>query len=481
MVRTIDRFDMFTAGENVLVGVSGGPDSTALLHMLVRLAPKYRICLAVAHLHHGLRAKNADRDEAFVAQLASRLKLPFFRQRANLDPHKGSVEEQAREARYGFFKKIMTDHGYTKIALGHQKNDNAEAVLMHLLRGSGIRGLAGIPPVRDNQVIRPLIDLDRTAIMDYLKGHGIPFVEDETNADPVYARNRLRHHLLPIIKEAYNPNIIETLHRTAHVCREEDIWLDRHLAPLLDGIIARSEKHCLELHHRLLVKEPAAVQRRLIRRAIGIWHGHLRRIGVYHIDAVMGLLAVDDHGKRINLPNGIEAIRTTAYLRFKRCNTPNAAQLPEKMDFRYTIDSPEGLPRAVILPECGCRLLFQMDDTIQMGQFPFNDANRAWFDLDELTFPLQIRSFKPGDRISPFGMHGTQKIKKLFIDRKIPAAHRYQIPLLESGGAIVWVAGVRRSNLAKVSGQTKRVLHVTIDKSAQSPMDQPAAPSENHG
>lgn len=481
VVRTIDRFGMFLPGENVLAGVSGGPDSVALLHILVQLSPKYQISLGVIHLNHGLRPGRCDQDEAFVAQLAARLNLPFFRHRANLNPHRGSVEEQAREARYGFFKEIMTDHGYAKIALGHQKNDNAEAVLMHLLRGSGIRGLGGIPPVRDNQIVRPLIDLDRTGIIHYLENHHIPFVEDETNTDPAYERNRIRHHLLPIIKEAYNPNIIETLHRTADVCREEDIWLDRHLAPLLDPIIARSEKHCLELRRSLLITEPPAVQRRLIRRAMGVWRGHLRRMGAQHIDAVIKLMTMDSGDKRISLPNGIQAVRCAAYLRFIRRRAPHIAQRSEKRDFRHTIAGPEDLPRTVSLPACGCRLLFEMDDTIQREPLPRKDDNRVWFDLDKLAFPLQIRSFKPGDRIRPFGMHGTQKIKKLFINRKIPAARRRHIPLLESQGAIVWVAGVRRSDIAIVTRQTKRVMQVTVDIWSRSATGQGDAPSENLG
>jgi tRNA(Ile)-lysidine synthase len=481
VVRTIDRFGMFTPGEKVLVGVSGGPDSMMLLHTLVHLAPKYQLNLGVAHLNHGLRPVSADQDEAFVARSAERFDLPFFRHRLNLRLQTGSVEEQAREARYGFFKKVMADHGYTKIALGHQKNDNAEAVLMHLLRGSGIRGLAGIPPVRGNRIVRPLIDLDRTAIIGYLKDHQIHFTEDETNADPVYERNRIRHHLLPMLQKTYNPNIIETLHRTADVCREEDIWIDRHLAPHLDPIIARSEKHCLELHCNLLQSEPLAVQRRLIRRAIRIWHGHLKRMGVHHIDAIIGLLAKGGIGKRISLPNGIEADRPAAYLRLVRCNGPNAVKLSEKMGFCHTIATPDSLPEAIILPECGCRLLFGIGKPMQREQWVSKDHKRVCFDLDKLTFPLQIRSFQPGDRIRPFGMQGTQKIKKLFIDRKIPSARRHKIPLLESQGSIVWVAGIRRSNLAEISGQTKRVLQVTIDVSPESAMDQCDAASENHG
>ncbi len=472
-VRTIDRFGMFSPGEKVLVGVSGGPDSTALLHILVQLTRRYKLTLGVAHLNHGLRPVRADQDEAFVAQLAGDLKLPLFRHGETLCPESGSVEEQAREARYRFFKAVMQDYGYAKIALGHQKNDNAEAVLMHLLRGSGIRGLAGIPPIRDNEVVRPLIDLDRSEIIDYLEDHRIPFVEDETNKDLVYERNRIRHHLIPIIREAYNPNIIDTLHRTADVCREEDIWFERHIGPLLDRIVPRSERQRLEIHHSPLAKANLAIQRRLIRGALSNWQGHLRRLGAHHIDAVLGLLSADAEGKKISLPNGIEAIRTPSHLQFVQRDADNAVETNKKSDFCHTISHIDCLPLAVDIPAYGCRIRFDVDVSIQEARLPSGDENTAWFDLEELTFPLQIRSFKPGDRISPYGMQGTQKIKKLFIDRKIPAARRHQIPLLESHGAVVWVAGIRRSKLAMVSDHTKRVLRVKFDIGAGAP--------QNHG
>lgn len=462
VVHTIDRFGMFTPNDKVLVGVSGGPDSTALLHILVDLAPRYKLNLAVAHLNHGLRPVNADRDEAFVKRMAKTLKIPFHGQVAKIQSWQGSVEEKARQARYGFFKEVMQRHGYTKIALGHQKNDNAEAVLMHLLRGSGIRGLAGIPPVRDNMVVRPLINLNRIEIMAYLDDRHIQFVEDETNTDTAYHRNRIRHHLIPIIEENYNPNIIDTLHRTADICRQEDLWFDRHLKPLLDDIVVRSESERLELHHRLLADQPLAVRRRVVRQALGRWHGHLRRMGAHHIDAVMGLLCTEVDGKKISLPNGIEAIRNAAHLCFTRRESFMSPAIEEPQKFSHIVSGTDSLPLTVNIPEAGCRIAFDIEDHEKVEQWPAGDDTNAWFDLDDLTFPLQIRNFKPGDRINPYGMQGSQKIKKLFIDRKIPPAQRIKIPLLLSRGVIVWIAGIRRSSRAMVSDQTQRVLRVRL-------------------
>lgn len=465
VIQTVERYDMFTFGENVLVGVSGGPDSMALLHILHTLAPTYGIRLAVAHLNHGLRPMDADNDESFVKQAAQKLELAFHRRQAKLSSKNGSVEEKARVARYAFFDDVMNAHGYTKIVLGHQKNDNAEAVLLHLLRGSGIRGLAGIPPVRDRRVVRPLIRLGRDEIMTYLKDHQISFVMDATNADPAYERNRIRHHLIPLLEKNYNTNIVDTLHRTADLCREEETWFNHHLQPLIGKVVSQLRHAYLELDNQVLSGESLAVQRRLIRGALNKWHGHLRRMGAYHIDTVISLIPAEAIGKRVSLPNGITAERKTNCLCFSRGDQSDSSASSIPLGFCYTVPAIESLPLAVDIPESDCRLIIEMDALSRSDDLPFHDSDRAWFDLDDLAFPLHIRSIKPGDRINPFGMQGSQKIKKLFIDRKIQVAQREKIPLLESQGILLWVIGIRRSNQAIVTKQTERLLCVKVERS----------------
>lgn len=467
VLQTIDRYEMFVPDDKVLVGVSGGPDSTALLHILHSLAPVYGLKLSVAHLNHGLRPRDADKDEAFAKKMAEKLSLPYYRRQADIRTQNGSIEEQAREARYAFFYELMHRHGHTKIALGHHKNDNAEAVLMHLLRGSGTRGLAGIPPVRNNGVVRPLIQLDRSQIMAYLKDNGIPFVVDATNADPVFDRNRIRHHLIPIIEEQYNAGIVETLCRTADLLREEETWFNHYLKPLVDKAVARSEKDRLELHCRVLAREAPAVQRRLIRDALNRWYGHLRRMSAYHIDAVIGLLPGEAEGKRLSLPNGIQAMRRLSHLLFVKGDRSMPAATTVQHGFSYSVSGMDRLPLKIDIPESDCHLILKIEDLSQPYDFKFTDADRTWFDLQGLTFPLNIRNFRLGDRINPYGMQGSQKIKKLFIDRKIPIGQRHKIPLLVSHGTILWVIGLRRSNTAVVSDKTRRILSAQIVRAAE--------------
>jgi len=462
VVQTIDRYGMFVSHDRVLVGVSGGPDSMALLHILITLAPYYGIDLTVAHLNHGLRSGTAEKDAAFVQHAAEKLGLHCYLDKIAINTHDGSIEERAREARYAFFNDLMDKNHHTKIALGHQKNDNAEAVLMHLLRGSGIRGLGGIPPMRDGRVVRPLIQLGRNDIVNFLREHQIPFVEDATNADPSFTRNRIRHRLIPLLENDYNSNIIDILHRTADLCREDDTWLNRHLQPLLDETITKSEDNHLELHLHTLRSEPVALQRRLVRDALRRWLGHIRRMRAGHIDAVVELLSPEAHGKRVSLPYGIEAHSNDTRLHFVKGGRCVSRNIALNSGFSYSVPGIESLPMTVAIPDSNCRLTFEMSSAPQPEGSALRDKDRAWFDLDKVSFPLHVRNFRPGDRISPYGMAGSQKVKKLFINRKIPLAQRPRIPLLECQGSILWVAGVRRSNRAVVTTKTERILGVRL-------------------
>jgi tRNA(Ile)-lysidine synthase len=464
VIQTVERFSMFRTEEKILVGVSGGPDSMALLHILYALDAKYRLKLAVAHLNHGLRSIDADTDESFVKRAADKLRLPFYRHQASLQPQNGSLEEQARRARYDFFQKLMVHHGYTKIAVGHQKNDNAEAVIMHLLRGSGIRGLAGIPPVRGHRVVRPLIDLARSEIITYLKENQIPYVVDASNTDPAYERNRIRHHLIPLLENNYNTNIVETLHRTADLCREEETWFNQYLQPLLNKAVNRESQTYLELNDRILMTESRAVQRRLIRGALNRWHGHLRRMGACHIESVIALIPTEAIGKMVSLPNGITAVRDTAGLCFRKGDRSAPLVPADPPEFCYTVPEIDPSPLTIDIPESNCRLIFEINNCFRCDALPNHNRDWAWFDLDHLIFPLHIRNFRPGDRINPYGMQGSQKIKKLFIDRKIQVVQRQKIPILESQGTLLWIAGIRRSNQAIVSDKSRHVLLVKVDR-----------------
>ncbi len=457
VAHTIDRYAMFAPQDKVLVGVSGGPDSTALLQILHALAAHYRITLGVAHYDHGLRPETAEMEADHVAAMAHKLKRIFHAERGNLDPAAGSLEARARQERYAFYDRVCRSHEYSKIALGHQADDNAEAVLLHLLRGSGTRGIAGIPPVRDGRVVRPLIALRRSEILDYLHTLKVDYFLDASNDDQRFDRNRIRHQLIPLLESAFNPNVVAALNRTADLCWEEEQWLEHLLQGQVDELVASQSPTSLELRWPKLKSQPLGLQRRLIRDALRRWHGHLKSVEIKHIDAVIGLLPSHGQAKRISLPNQWQVERADRHLRFTRHRGQSVAPGTASPRYEYVVEKKGGWPRDIEIPEAGgCLHLHRQ--AVAESRCDDSGEHIERFDLDRLTFPLVIRNFQPGDRLLPFGMQGSQKLKKLFANRKIPKHLRTTIPLLVSGGRIIWVVGIRRSRIAAITAATARVL-----------------------
>jgi tRNA(Ile)-lysidine synthase len=468
VVRTSERHNMLAAGDRVLVGVSGGADSVALADILSGLAPTFKLSLAIAHLDHGLRPVAAPLEADLVRRMAERMGIDCYADKISMHPGQGSLEEQLRLLRYAFFERTAAAAGCNKIAVGHHADDNAEAVLLNMLRGSGLRGLAGIPAVRDSRIIRPLIEIRRKDIIGYVHRHRLPYLEDASNTDPRYARNKIRHHLIPLLQREYNPNVVPTLNRLATLCAEEDAWLDTQLAPLSAKSVAlcpsKPADTGFELDAPVLLSQPRPVQRRLIRKALEQWQGNLRRIGALHIEALMELLRSGETGGSLDLPNRLKAERSPTGLRFYPSTTAHRGppQQSPGTSYSYSLPAVDRTPVTVEIPEAGCALLFSVispDATVSM---PLSDRDMVLLDLDQLCFPLTIRNFRPGDRLRPFGMQGSQKLKTLFINQRVAPEQRRRLPLLVSGDTIVWVAGVRRADIAPVSPDTSRILKVEI-------------------
>lgn len=463
VARTIDRYAMMAAGDKVLVAVSGGADSAALLHILVALADNLGISLGVAHLNHGLRGRAADNDARFVENMAGRLNLRFHGRQVRLDPSAGSLEASGRQARYAFFNHLAETQGYTKIALGHHMEDNAEAVLLHLLRGSGIRGLSGIPPVRRGRIVRPLMELRRAEIIGFVRDQRIAYVEDASNAELRFDRNRIRHLVIPFIQKQFDVDLTAVLNRTADLCRQEDIWLQELLEPSVNQAMASLGPDCMQLLISSLEGEPLAVQRRIIREALRKWRSGIKGIGVEHIDSLIRLLQPGQKGKRVCLPGLIGVERSRTHLTFgirRGRGFPSKRQI---QDYNYKIPFPGSRLLVMDIPESGHQFEFCMTRPQIQNEDNQDDAATAWFDADKIDFPLSIRNFKPGDRMTLSGMQGHQKLKKLFGDRKIPLSRRHTTPLLISANDIIWVAGIRRSALAIPTGSTKHILKVRMN------------------
>ena len=468
--RTIAEYEMVVSGAAILVGVSGGPDSVALLHILQHLAPEYGLRLAVAHLNHGLR-KEADDEAEFVATLSAGFGLVCYSKKEDVSRYRHrnrlSLEEAARIRRYAFYDDIATRHHFDKVALGHQADDNAELVLMFMIRGSGPVGFAGIPPVRADRIIRPLIRLPRRDILGYLKTVGLAYVTDHSNRDMRFMRNRIRCHLLPLLRGSYNPKISDALNRLADIQREEQDWIEGIADTLYREVRLTDDANRLHLSISQLVRQPEAAQRRIIRKAIGEIKGDLRRISFSHVRAAVDLLSVDRTDGMLDLPDGIILERMGNLLRVSERSgparpKPGAVEEIFPFTFCYGVNKPDEAAVIVMVEEIDCRVIFSTvaagasENLRQAGQ------QVAFFDMNSLIFPLTLRNVRAGDRFRPFGLKGTQKIMKYFIDHKVPKKKRRACPVLLSGGCIIWLVGHRSADDCRVTPVTREILRAEI-------------------
>jgi tRNA(Ile)-lysidine synthase len=424
----------------------------ALLHALWHLRREWNLALAAAYLDHGLRPEAAA-EKSFVEQAALELGVPFLSERADVRALAGEkhlpLQEAAREARYRFLTKAAGEISAAKIALGHTADDQAESVLMRLLRGSGTRGLSGIPPKREDLIIRPLIDVRRREVESFLLEKGVSFREDASNLSPRFLRNRIRHELLPVL-ETYNPRIRQILSATAERFRlEEDFWegLVREKFP---SLLRNREAGSLSLDIPLLAALSAPLRLRVFRRAVETLLGNLRGFGFPHFLAVENLWANPGPNKKIRLPRGIEVSKCYGELFFSR----GKEELP---GFAYAVSGPGILE----IPEIGRVMRFSIRE--RAGAEIFGDnPEKALLEGDAIQFPLIVRSFRPGDRFQPLGMEGRKKIKDFFIDQKIPLNRRRKIPLLVFQGQVLWIGGLRLDHRYRLKPKSRRVLEVEL-------------------
>lgn len=450
--RTISRHQMLNPGDLCIVAVSGGADSVCLLDILYELKAALGIKLVVAHFDHGLREGEDDAETRFVQDLASSMNLPFESEKATslMDGASGSVEEKARDARYIFMESLREALSAQKIAMGHHLNDQAETVLMRLLRGSGPSGLAGIPPFREKTIIRPLIDTKKEEIESYLKARDLAYVVDSSNLQTDYLRNKIRLELLPSLLE-YQPRLIEHLGRLADILRNENTymegraedWVMREADLGATGEVSIPISPFLGLPHPLRNR----VTRQILRR---VGKG-LRKIDSHHIESVAELGKNNNPHGSLNLPNGLMVKRSYDSMVFR------IGDEQESKGFHYLLDG------------AGTYYIEEIGKTIGLVELEPNrdlnmegDKSQAYLDAEKLHFPLIIRNFKPGDRVVPLGMTGHKKIKDFFIDLKIPVESRALIPLLVSDDKPVWICGYRIDDRYKVTSKTKRVLEASL-------------------
>lgn len=461
--KTIARHAMLERGGRLVVAVSGGPDSVALLKVLTMLAAEEELSLLVAHLNHGLRGEEADQEEEFVHRLSLGLGLECFSRKIDVAALRGpgkSLEELCREQRYAFLKEAAAAFQATRIVLGHHLDDQAETVLMHLLRGSGTEGLRGMLPRREGMIIRPLLEITRKEILVFLAETGLSFMEDSSNSHDCHLRNRIRHQLLPALRTDYNPRIEANLARTAEILRLDDACLNTLVEDWLNqwGLVAGAGVQLLPLPEFLKLHE--ALQHRIIKTMLTGILPQGRGIGYQHIMAAVALAGGAHGSAELDLPGGVLLRREYDQLLFTRrsCRRATLADRGTATSFCYAVP----IPGVVHVREAGAALNFQWADR-HLSFVPENlGQGVALMDYDALQLPLVIRNVLPGDRMQPLGMTGTKKIKSILIDTKVPRARRRLIPILADRQSILWYAGGRISERVRVTEKTRLVLKVEI-------------------
>ena len=457
---TIDRHRMLAVGEVVIVAVSGGVDSMAMLHALLRLRLRYHASLHVAHLNHDLRGSESAEAADFVRCQCEIHQIPATVMRADgralQNRGSGSLQAAARDLRYRFLHRVADEQGAGRIALGHHRNDQAETVLMNLLRGSGTRGLGGIPPVRD-RIIRPLIDCSREEIERYARKEGIPYVEDSSNRMLAYGRNRIRAELLPELVKRYNPRVVHALANAATVFEAEDTLLnDMAEKELRTVLISRLHaERVLSIPAMAIL--PSAIRWRMIRRVAEELRDGRSGLTFQQTVAADRLLMTNAVQGAIDAPDGLRVRRAGSRLIFSMAEGCGRDRIS---------CCPLTVPGRTVVPDSSLSLQSDLLERRELNELA-HDARTAFLDADCAGPTLHVRGWREGDRFVPLGMRGRKKLQDFFVDAKVPRDQRRTVPLLVSGDRIAWLVGFRVDERFKVTDSTRRILRVRATTTAE--------------
>jgi tRNA(Ile)-lysidine synthase len=461
----IERQGLLRAGERVGVAVSGGADSVALLLLLVELRKQLGIVLRVVHFNHKLRGKDSDADEKFAAKLAERHGLAFHAARAHVAAKakrdKANLEDTARRARYEFFARLVEDGRVDKVAVAHTADDQAETVLAHILRGTGIAGLGGIHP-RVGNVVRPLLGVRRAELRAYLKSKKQTWREDATNRDTRRMRARIRKKLMPVLEKQFQRAVVGHLATLAELAREDEAFLDAVVDEQMRTCVEKGRGRAKISVRDLLgrkkdfntpfeaqgkedtqstegtEKRNLALSRRIVRRIVGELKPRAGQLNAGHVQAIVELAESGENGKCLQLPGGLRVRREHDSLVF--CVGGGVAEPRPKarLEFRHEIKL-DGPAAGISVPELGCVFRFRVidwpakrGDTIERGFV---------LDRDALQSPLVLRNWLPGDKLRPCGHRGAHKLKRLLSKKRVSRWEREGWPVVTSGEALVWARG----------------------------------------
>ena len=449
----LKKHEMVCKGDRIVAGISGGPDSMCMLHIFLLLKDKYDLSIFAAHLNHQFRGEEADKDALYVKSICEEWGIPVYIKSCDVSSYATeaglSDEEAGRIIRYELYDDVARKVNGNKIAVAHNKNDHVETVLMNLIRGSGIEGLKGIE-ARRGRIIRPLINIERIEIEKYCQDNQLDARIDKTNLMPIYGRNKVRLELIPYIRDNYNPNIMDTLYRFSDIVAIENDYLEKETI-IIFAKVASWYGDSIKYNINGLKKLHRALQRRVLRQGIEKLLGNLKGIGYKHIEDILSILN-ENTNAAVMLPYNLRAYISYRYLVLG----PYNKELHKSYSYILEHDKNN------IIPSQGLNILLK---TMGVGEITDmkKDKNTVYIDKDRINKDLRIRNRLDGDIFSPIGLKGSKKLKKYFIDEKIPREERDNIRLIADGGDIVWVVGKRLSEKYKITSETKKVVMIKIE------------------
>lgn len=439
---------LFNKDEKIGLAVSGGLDSIVLLNLFYQLQDEWNLQFTVLHFNHQLRPKSA-RDADFVEQICHEKNMPFERGAEDVSAfaqkHKVSIEMAARECRYRFFRDMREKHNLDKIATAHNGNDQAETVLHHILRGSGVNGLHGIPAQRDC-FIRPLLFAQRDDIHQYAVEHGLKWREDHSNQDESFTRNRIRHSLLPVLRDQFNPQIVAALNRLAESAQEHDTIIQHAAQQAFENCVRQTDENEFVLEIERFLTYLKSLQRLILQRILIALDNDPNEITFNILEGILTFLRKRQSGTTFFVT---ESCRLTI------ARNDAVFHSAENVDFKMS------LPTRTGVFELWNSLFLEINEDSPPLTFEKNRDNEL-IDADKLGSQLIVRSFQHADFFYPVNGVGRKKLSDLFIDEKVPVHQRRDIPILESDGDIVWVGGFRLDDRFKVTKNSKRIYKLTI-------------------
>ncbi|MDU1414661.1 MAG: tRNA lysidine(34) synthetase TilS [Clostridium sp.] len=450
---TIDKNKMVSKGESIIVALSGGPDSMCLLHILYSLKEKYNIKLYAAHVNHMIRGEESDEDERVCREFCDKLGVELFCLRIDVErlaKERGiSTEMAGRDERYKFFETVMEKVNGHKIAVAHNVNDQAETILMHMMRGTGIEGLTGIRAVRDGIFIRPIINITRKEIEEYCNVNKLPVRIDKTNLQPIYARNKVRLEMIPYIEKNFNTDIVSSLNRMSELLRRDEEYLQ-------ESAVKVFQRYCYIRQEKVIIYKDAfeyheAIVSRVVRKAILQLKGNINNIQSIHIENIISLQK-NDTGKTTIIPGDIIVSNEYGDLVLKKHITKE-----KNKEIYFNLKKGKN-----IIDELGINIYIR--DVYNIKKINLRGkSDSKYFDIDGVK-NITLRCRKEGDRFIPLGLGGSKKLKDIFIDLKVPREKRDTVPLLCFDDNISWIIGYRVSDKYKVSNNTNNIIEVSVER-----------------